>query len=407
MNYRKSKKILAFLLISIIFFQVPAGVSKADTITELQKSIKEKQNAISNAQKEKQALQSGMTDVKKVISSLETSKKNLAAYISELDESLTKAQDKIQELKGQITEKEEEIEITKQELEQAIQTEETQYAAMKARIKFLYEQGDNYYVELLLSSNNFSDMLNKADYIENLSAYDRRMLNMFRQMREYVEVCKEQLEVEQAFLEEAKADVEAQEKALEELISEKEKEINKYQADINEKNDAVKEYEALIKQQNDEIKALEDAVKADQEALAEATRRRYDGGVFAWPAPSYTRISDDYGNRIHPILKVPQFHSGIDMAAPGGSPILAAYDGKVISASYSSSMGNYIMIDHGDNLYTVYMHASKLYVKRGDEVVRGQKIAAVGSTGRSTGNHLHFSVRLNGNYVNPWDYLGK
>ncbi|OQA22580.1 MAG: Murein DD-endopeptidase MepM [Firmicutes bacterium ADurb.Bin354] len=108
---------------------------------------------------------------------------------------------------------------------------------------------------------------------------------------------------------------------------------------------------------------------------------------------------------MHPTLKVQKFHNGVDLAAPGGSPILAAYDGKVVAAAYSSSMGNYIMIDHGDGLYTIYMHASALYVSKGQTVSKAQKIAAVGSTGRSTGNHLHFGVRLNGNYVDPMGYL--
>ena len=129
--------------------------------------------------------------------------------------------------------------------------------------------------------------------------------------------------------------------------------------------------------------------------------------MFKWPAPSYTRISDDYGNRTHPILGVQQFHNGVDMAAPGGSPILAAYDGKVVAAAYNASMGNYIMINHGGGLYTIYMHASALYVSTGETVTRGQKIAAVGTTGRSTGNHLHFSVRKDGAYVSPWNYLSK
>ena len=103
--------------------------------------------------------------------------------------------------------------------------------------------------------------------------------------------------------------------------------------------------------------------------------------------------------------KMKRQSNGLDMAAPGGSPILAAYSGTVVAATYSGSMGNYIMIDHGDSLYTIYMHASALYVSKGQEVTKGEKIAAVGSTGRSTGNHLHFSVRLNGNYVSPWNYL--
>ena len=127
--------------------------------------------------------------------------------------------------------------------------------------------------------------------------------------------------------------------------------------------------------------------------------------MFTWPCPSYTRISDDYGNRIHPILGIQQFHNGIDMAAPGGSPILAAYNGTVVAAAYSTTMGNYVMIDHGDGLYTVYMHASSLSVSTGQTVSKGDQIAAVGATGRATGNHLHFSVRLNGSYVNPWNYL--
>ena len=101
------------------------------------------------------------------------------------------------------------------------------------------------------------------------------------------------------------------------------------------------------------------------------------------------------------------FHNGVDLAAPGGSDILAAYDGEVVSASYTAAMGNYIMIDHGGGLYTIYMHASKLLVSEGQEVKRGDKIALVGSTGRSTGNHLHFTVRKNGEYVSPWNYITK
>ena len=109
--------------------------------------------------------------------------------------------------------------------------------------------------------------------------------------------------------------------------------------------------------------------------------------------------------RVHPTLNVEKFHNGVDMAAPSGSPILAAYDGQVVAADYNASMGNYIMIDHGDGLYTIYMHCSALYVSTGANVTKGANIAAVGSTGRSTGPHLHFSVRLNGNYVSPWNYL--
>lgn len=393
------------LVLCLLVVGMNPFLCSADEISDLKNSIQQKQNAISQAQNEKKVLQSGLTDVKKVISSLETSKKNLANYISQLDVTLSEAQAKIEELKQMITDKEADIEETSKELDEAIKTEETQYQAMKDRIRFIYLTGDNMYLDLLFSAKSFGDMLNKVDYVEKLSAYDRKMLILFQETRAYVAACKEQLEAEHEVLEEAKADVEKEEEALEKLIAEKEVQITAYESDINNREKLVKEYEQMIAAQNAEIKALEDAVAAEKAALASKTQRRYDGGVFAWPAPSFKRVSDDYGNRIHPILKVQQFHNGIDLAAPGGSPILAAYDGTVIAADYSSTMGNYVMIDHGDNLYTVYMHASALYVSKGANVSKGQKIAAVGSTGRSTGNHLHFSVRLNGSYVSPWNYL--
>lgn len=382
-------------------------ISRADEISDLKKSIEEKEKEIQSAQEQKKAMQSGLTDVQKVIAGLEQSKKELAAYVSELDNSLVAAQAKITELTELIAAKEAEIADTQAELEAAMVAEEAQYEAMVARVKNMYERGDSFYLEALLSAKSFGEMLNRADYIERLTASDKRLFESFQATREYVEVCKAQLETEQELLEEAKAGVEEEKASLETLIAQKEADIKAYEADISNREQLIKEYEAGIAAQEEEIKALEAAQKAAQEALAKAngTKKSYDGGVFAWPAPSFTRISDEYGWRMHPTLHVEKFHNGLDLAAPGGSPILAAYDGTVIAAAYSSSMGNYIMIDHGDNLYTIYMHASALYVSSGQSVVKGQKIAAVGTTGRSTGNHLHFGVRLNGEYVNPWNYL--
>ena len=154
---------------------------------------------------------------------------------------------------------------------------------------------------------------------------------------------------------------------------------------------------------------LEAAIAAEKKKILEAsgTVLTYDGGTFKFPLATYTRISDDYGNRIHPTLGIEQFHNGVDFAAPKGTAIYAAYDGQVVAATYSNTMGNYVMIDHGGGLYTIYMHASALYVSKDDIVVRGETIAAVGSTGRSTGNHLHFSVRKDGAYTSPWNYLSQ
>ena len=401
------KDICMLLLLTAVFLQ--AGRVRAVSFSSItSESIREKEGQISEAQDEKNQLSSALTDIKALKGELEKEKANLENYVVALDNNLAEIQKKISELNGMIVEKEEEIRVTEGELEAAIQKQEEQYAAMKLRIQMMYEQNDNYYLETILRAESFADLLNKLDYIQMVMDYDDQKLQEYILIRQYVEVCKEELNAEKEVLDEAKAGVEQEEASLAQLISDKETEIVAKQGDISNKEAAIAEYEAEIQAQNELIASLEAAVAAERKKLAEENAKKltYDGGMFAFPAPSYTKISDDYGNRIHPTLGVEKFHNGIDLAAPNGSPILAAYDGEVVAAAYSSSMGNYVMIDHGDSLYTIYMHASALYVSKGDAVTKGQQIAAVGSTGRSTGPHLHFGVRKNGGYVSPWGYLG-
>lgn len=404
---RKFRQTVCIIISLILLTSVAFRDTYLIAASELTNSvIKEKEAEIAEAQKEKKALQSGLTDVKKLKKELENSKNDLATYIVQLDGNLSDIQNKIADLENKITEKEGQIETKEKELEEALAVQTAQYEAMKIRIKFMYEKGNVMYMGLVFGSGSFSEMLNKAEYIEKLSAYDKKMLDEYVEYSEYVSVCKDALEEERDVLEETKTAQEKEEQSLNELIEAKEEEIERVSQDINNKEAAIAEYEAEIADQNATIKALEEAVAEEKRRLAAENGRKYDGGKFTNPCPSVIRISDDYGNRMHPTLKIQKFHNGIDMAAPGGSPILAAYDGTVVAATYSSSMGNYIMLDHGDGLYTLYMHASALYVSKGQEVSKGAKIAAVGSTGRSTGNHLHFGVRLNGNYVSPWNYLG-
>ena len=372
-------------------------------------SIRQKEAEISKAKEEVKNLKSNLTDVEALKAQLERSKSDLTAYVTQLDSELSGIQAKIEQYNTLITEKEQQIADTTDDLNAAIEQQEEQYEAMKKRIKFMYERGDTFYLETVFSSTSLSDLINKADYIEALSRYDRYKLDEYVEIIKMVQICKEDLEAEKEVLDEAKLAVEAEEANISSLIKEKEAQLSSVSADISGKEAAIREYEAMIARENEEIEALEKAV-AEEKARLEAENakaRIYNGGMFTWPCPGYTRISDDYGMRpVHPIYGIEKMHNGVDMAAPYGTAILAAYDGDVVAAAYSSSMGNYIMIDHGSGLYTIYMHCSALYVSKGQTVTKGQNIAAVGSTGNSTGNHLHFSVRLNGNYVNPWNYLG-
>ena len=400
----KRKRLLAAALAGALML---TWTPSADAATsELEESIKQKQEAISQAQEEKKKLQSCLSDIQEMVAQLEQSKSDLETYVVELDGQLNSLEEKIGELQEQIEEKKEEIEQAKEDLDTAEAVAENQYAEMKVRLRYLYANStDDGYLTALLSAGSFSEMLNQAEYIQQVSDYDSRKLEEYRQNVEYMELCRQTLEEEEEVLHQAEESLQQEQQSVNTLISEKEKQIVAYEGDISNQEAAIAEYEAQIAAEDAEIAALEKAVEADKAKLEEENKVKYDGGMFQMPCPGYTRISDDYGSRMHPILNVEKFHNGVDFAAPSGSPILAAYDGRVVAATYNSSMGNYVMIDHGDGLYTIYMHASKLYVSSGQTVTKGEQIAAVGSTGRSTGPHLHFSVRLNGSYVSPWNYL--
>ncbi len=385
-----------------------AASATANTGTVSQ-NIKDKEDQISQIQQERNSLKNGLSDLQKMRDELATARADLKKYITRLDQDLSQIEQNIADLKAKIKDKEEDIVQAEAELARTEKIEKEQKEMMVRHIRLLYEQGSANTVEALLKTVSFYNLLNRLDYIEQMASYEKNLLEEYRENVAYAALCKEQLELERAMLEDTKAAVELEQGNLEKLIEQKNQDITSYDNDIANKEEKIKEYEDMIAQRDAEIKNLEAIVAEERRKALENNKEvlHYDNGVFKFPLASYTRISDDYGMRMHPTLGVEQFHSGVDFAAPKGTAIYAAYDGEVAAAAYSSSMGNYVMIDHGDSLYTIYMHASALYVEKGDVVARGDTIAAVGSTGRSTGNHLHFGVRLNGEYTSPWNYLSQ
>lgn len=417
-TFFRKRGMLAGILVGMLFLTMglraweasSAAATSMSSITS--DSIREKQDQISEMEEEQEKLKDTLTNLEQVKKDLETQKANLSDYVAQLDAQMAEIEQNISKLNTQITAKEAEIEETQAELDEAITQEEAQYEAMVSRIKLMYRTGMDSILEVLVSSESFSDLLNRADYIERVTKADQELYEELQATRQYVELCEQQLELEKEILDQSKANVETEQDNLETLITQKNADITAYESDISNQEQTIEEYEAMIASQDAEIAALEAAVAEEKKALLASTVSSgdvltYDGGVFKFPLASYTRISDDYGMRIHPTLGVEKFHNGVDFAAPKGTAIYAAYDGKVVAAAYSSTMGNYVMIDHGDGLYTIYMHASALYVSKGDIVTRGETIAAVGSSGRTTGNHLHFSVRKDGEYVSPWNYISQ
>lgn len=410
--------------ITAVLLIVMAGMAATVQMTSAAEnsSAKKSENtstSLKEAQQEKAALEKALEDAKQTINELKESKGDVQEKVNDLNTQLmnissqiTALENRLAQKNQELTEKKDQIEDTKSQLEDAKKQEEQQYADMKVRIQFMYENAQESYFEALFSSESFSDFLNSAEYIIQIQEYDRKKLNEYQDTVDYIENVEKQLEEDYATLEEIKKEVEQEKASVEQekasvaaLMKQRETELAGIEGNIDSAQSDADYYAAEIKAQEEiiaEIKRIE-----AEKAAAGKQDNPYTGGVFTWPCPSSTRVTSDYGTRVSPMGGASSNHKGIDIGASGGAAIVAAADGTVTTAAYSSAAGNYVMIDHGGGLYTVYMHASALLVSPGQTVSAGQTIAQVGSTGISTGNHLHFGVSLNGSYVSPWSYLGR
>lgn len=351
--------------------------------------------------------------VEAALKNLEGLKSDTAAYVRELDNSLEAIGAELNTLQEQITAKEADISVTQADLEGARIVEAEQYAAMKLRIKYMYEQGNTNTVDLLFQAQDLTQLMNRAEYISKISEYDRKMMDEYVAIKDSIVVQEAVLQDEHAQLLVLKETTEIKQQSVATLLVEKNEELKRYEAKIEEAEGQISEYEKDIKAQEDRIAQIEAEIKRQEEAAkkaAEEAGRQYNtasiGNIkFIWPCPSSSRITSGFGGRSSPTEGASSNHQGIDIGAPTGTNIVAAASGEVIIATYSYSAGNYIMINHGGGVYTVYMHCSQLLASVGDQVSQGQTIAKVGSTGYSTGPHLHFGVRVGGKYVNPSGYV--
>ncbi len=351
-------------------------------------------------------IKSDINQIKKNIQQLEADKSNLQNYIARLDEEAASLTRQIEKLNEDIEEKKEEIVQAQAELDEAQRVADQQYEDMKLRIQYLYENGNPSYLEMFLTADSIGDFLNKSTYVKAMSEYDRKMMDEYIAQKEAVAAAKAVLESEEEELELMADAAKEQKETVEALIKKKTAEIQSYQAQIDSQNSEAAEFKEDLEEQEKLLNQIEEQIAAA--ALANASMDDGDGGAsgFVWPCPSSRRITSGFGPRTQPVPGASTNHKGIDIGAAHGSSIVAAAGGRVTTSTYSGSAGNYIVISHGNGLSTVYMHCSALYVSAGDVVSAGQSIAAVGSTGFSTGPHLHFGVIKNGAYVNPRNYVG-
>ena len=371
---------------------------------------------IEDEKKKQEQMESELRDYESMLEDLQGLKADTEAYIVELDAQLNRLTTHMAELNNQVTAKQTQIDEMNAKLQQQEADIVVQYNAMKKRIQYMFENGDSYYLEMLLGSDGMADFLNRAEYMKEITDYDRKMLDKMKATKAEIENTKTTLEAEKQSLEAMVAQVEAEKQSVDALVADKQQqllstlsdidgaisEISEMQAEIETQKQIIAELEEIErKRREEEERKRQEAEKLNQQIVIPS----YDGGRFMWPLPGNYRITSPYGYRTDPINGQTAYHNGVDVGAPTGTQVHAVYDGEVAWAYYSSSAGNWIGIDHGDGIYSIYMHCSSLLVSEGQKVSMGDVIGLVGSTGRSTGPHLHFSIRKNGEYVDPRNYI--
>lgn len=385
---------------------------------------------LQKAQDQKKAIQEQLNKKQSVINSTKAEVSSVAEEIKALDLSITSDSAELFSLMDNIKALEGDIAKAQKELDQAQAELKKSQDAFAQRIKVMYVKGDIGYLDVLLNSQDMESFLTNIELIKSINRQDRKLVAKIKTQVDIIRAKKEELTQKKSALEGQKAQVEEKKRALEEANQAKQNymvnlkgDLSAYEEDYDEMLKESKQLEARIQKIKNDIqeqKRLAELKRKAQEKANKAKRAGASGRVtelpmasspyvrsnksLTWPVPGHSRISSPFGYRIHPVLGTQRFHSGIDIPAPVGTPIVAAKPGIVITASYMGSYGNVVMIDHGD-IVTVYGHNSVLKVSVGQQVSAGQVIALAGSTGRSTGPHCHFEVRVGGRPVNPLGFV--
>ncbi len=386
---KKMKKWLSVLLTFVI-------------VSTIASTIQPQANTLSDLQDKRDLLAKETEEAKDKIKELEGKQTTVLQEIEAMDQLMISLQKELQAAETEMYSIENYLANTEAELEAAIIEKEEQTILLGTRLRFVQHKGTTGYLEILLDSKSFSDLFLRVQYINDIMQFDREILTKLEEIEKNIEIKK--LDIEESL--ELQIEVVAYE-------AEKVKEMN---ALLSEKNALMRAYQADEAKYDEIIRANEEADKEVAALIAKETAGvggtvYYTGtGNLGWPVPSKaassSSLSSGFVNRTNPITGKYESHSGYDIPASYGAAIVAAETGKVIYSGWMNGYGNTIVLDHGGGLTTLYAHNSSLTVSKGETVNRGQTVALCGSTGMSTGNHLHFSVLVNGSYVNPQSYLG-
>jgi murein DD-endopeptidase MepM/ murein hydrolase activator NlpD len=370
------------------------------------------QRAAADARRKAAEAQALAAKLKKETAALDAKIDSLQTEVDALDPQVAKAASKtaklqleVAQLKSRIVSKEAQIAETGANLEE-------QKDLLADRLSSSYRRGNWFYVDMLLGAKDFSELIARTDLVNRVLEQNRDAAKMLRHTKSELEFARAELDRDLEQMQVKRAEALKEEAALRGLQDTRQSKVNAQQAVYNQKADLMAE----SKKNATRLLAVAQAEEEESARIARELGGTHGSGKFAgtmaWPVPGFYRITSPFGWRIHPVFKTKRFHAGIDIGKNDGEPILgagivAAGDGTVISAGYRGGYGNTVMIDHGNGVVSLYAHQKSggITVSVGQQVKKGDRIGTVGSTGYSTGPHLHFEVRVNGTPVNPMAYL--
>ncbi len=404
--------------------------------------------SISQLQKEQSDLKSQSVKTQNSLDGTQKEKSEALIEVERLDNELMEVQREINALNEKLEETKEILEKTEEDLKKANADKESQIDIFRERMRIIYENGTEGYFEIILESEDFSDFLRRTEYADKIIEYDQNVIAQYEATEKRIAQDIENIKIKKEEVEKLSAEEEEKKKVLDKRIEEKQELVKKLSEDeqlylqqLQDLKEADEEIAVLIRKEQARLEAQRKAAaaaaqkKAAAEAAAKAnasdnstasddtnsntTNNTNTGsstpnpasssssGKMAYPVPAYSGAepNDTYGTRINPISGQEETHTGLDLKATMNTDVVAAAAGTVIFAGTKGGYGNTVIVDHGDGTSTLYGHNSSITVNVGDEVSRGQVIAKAGTSGYSTGVHVHFEVRKNGMAVDPTPYL--
>lgn len=402
MNRKVVRSVICVLLalifiISLMTALIPTNASAAS------------QSEINQLTQQRKELQAKQKEQQKLINNLRSKKASVVDQKAALDQENDLAEQEIALVKEQITAYDQQIEDKGVELEAAKQEEEAQTVRFRSCVRHLEEYGQMSYIAILLEATSLSDLLARMDMVGEVIAYNKQVQADMTAAREKVETVKAELEDARTELQDKQSELETKQVALQQKVAEANALLASLESDINAYKSVYDQYEQQQKNVQSQIdKQVADLRRQEQQ---QQQNPNYDPGkangstgTMMWPCPSCHYITSQFGWRYHPIYKTQKYHSGVDIGASYGATIVAADGGTVITAGSVSGYGNCVVINHGNGITTLYGHMSSIAVSAGQKVSKGQTIGYVGSTGNSTGPHLHWEVTVNGVRQNPLNY---